>query len=394
MKIDIENLLNLALVRVEKVEMSDNKLEVNCQSASPVGVCPKCLESSKNILKYYERNIQDLPVFGKRVYLKLRCRQFHCSNCDDYFSERFDFVGKNQQQTNRLQEYLYKMCQDIPLQQVCIKEDFCRASIERIYKKYAHRQLQQSHLFSKVRYLGIDEISIKKGKKDYACVLVDLERAVVLDFLESRCKEFLIKYFNKKGAEFCQQIEVLSSDMWDGFVNLVPEVFPNAVNVLDRFHLFTHLNKALDRERRTLRKEHKEEKCFKHLRWPLLRSKEKLSEQELETLQKAFEQAPHLKQICQLRRELKSIFDTHFSELQADVAIALWEQKAMQLNNKHLNRFLKMLKNWRSKILNFFSFRWTNACVEGINNHIRSIIRRSFGFRNFLNLKTRVLLEC
>ncbi len=55
--------------------------------------------------------------------------------------------------------------------------------------------------------------------------------------------------------------------------------------------------------------------------------------------------------------------------------------------------FLKILINWKDKVLNFFQDRLSNGLVEGLNNAIRGIIRRSFGFHNFENLNRRVLLE-
>lgn len=394
MEINIEQLLNLPLLEVTHVEFGSQKIEINCQSRSPVGCCPNCLEPCSEVTKYYERKVRDLAVFGKKVYLLIRCRQFHCVICNRYFSEHFDFVESSQNLTKRLEDYLYKMTKNISVNQVSLKEDVHWETVQNIYTKYSQRALCQHNDLSKVRYLGIDEIAIKKGKKDYACVLVDLETATVIDFLKSRHKSFLINYFKEKGVEFCEQIEVLSSDMWEGFVNLTQEVFPNAVNVIDRFHFFCHLNKVLNEQRKDLRAEHKEEEDFKHLRWPLLKAPQKLDKTEREVLQKAFEKAPELKQLYELRNELKTIFDQPFNELQADVSIALWQQKAMALNNKFLNKFLKTLKTWRNKIMNYFSCRLTNATVEGINNHIRSIIRRAFGYRNFDNLKTRILIEC
>ena len=47
----------------------------------------------------------------------------------------------------------------------------------------------------------------------------------------------------------------------------------------------------------------------------------------------------------------------------------------------------------KDKVLNFFQQRITNVTVEGLNNAIRGVIRRSFGFHNFQNLKRRILVE-
>lgn len=54
---------------------------------------------------------------------------------------------------------------------------------------------------------GIDEISVRKGMKNYTCCLVDLEIGIVYDFLENRQKETLIEYFKAKDAVFYNQIE-------------------------------------------------------------------------------------------------------------------------------------------------------------------------------------------
>ena len=100
-----------------------------------------------------------------------------------------------------------------------------------------------------------------------------------------------------------------------------------------------------------------------------------------------------MKQVYELRQELKAIFDNDLSKDDASYYIRQWEEKARKIGNKAMQSFLITLTNWRDKILNFFHQRHTNAVVEGLNNAIRGIIRRSFGFHCFGNLKLRVLTE-
>jgi transposase len=90
---------------------------------------------------------------------------------------------------------------------------------------------------------------------------------------------------------------------------------------------------------------------------------------------------------------LKELFDKDLSKNEASLQLELWQQKAQKLNNKPIESFLKTLNNWKDKVLNFFHQRITNAMVEGLNNAIRGIIRRSFGFHSFENLKRRVITE-
>jgi hypothetical protein len=90
--------------------------------------------------------------------------------------------------------------------------------------------------------------------KNYTCCLVDLEIGIVFDFLENRQKETLTEYFKAKDAVFCNQIEP-----------------------------------GLDSTRKLLRKTLPEKEDFKNLHWALLINPAKLSDDENQKLQKAFE---------------------------------------------------------------------------------------------------------
>jgi transposase len=150
---------------------------------------------------------------------------------------------------------------------------------------------------------------------------------------------------------------------------------------------------ALDSTRKSLRKDFPDEPCFKDLRWTLLKNPDDLSEDEEKILNQALSISPDLEDVYQLRKELKAIFYLDLSKDQASLKVEEWQEKAQKINNKPIISFLKTFSNWKDKVLNFFCHRHTNAVVEGLNNAIRGIIRRSFGFHSFENLKRRVLIE-
>lgn len=74
---------------------------------------------------------------------------------------------------------------------------------------------------------------------------------------------------------------------------------------------------------------------------------------------------------------MKEPFDKDLSKNEALLQIEQWQQKAQKLDNKPIESFLKILYNWKDKVMNFFQQRITNAMVEGLNNAIRAIIRLS-----------------
>ena len=235
MEIELDLLLNLPSVRVTDYSISDKEAHIYCESILSSGYCPVCMKATDEITMYQERTLKDMALLGRKVSLHLKTRQFFCKDCKRYFNERFDFVEPSKTMTIRYEKYLYFLVEDICTNQVSIKEDICWATVNEIHKRYGDKQLLSRHVWQNVRWLGIDEISIRKGKKNYACCLVDLERGIVLDFLESRQKADLIAYFKEKRQSLCNQIMVVSSDMWEGYTTLAGDIFPNAVTVIDRY---------------------------------------------------------------------------------------------------------------------------------------------------------------
>jgi len=367
--------------------------------------CPRCQQPCSTVRSYTSRKVRDLDILGRKTFLTLQCRQFECSTCQRYFIEDVGFIEGNRGLTKRYEEYIYNMNTDSTIQQVCLKHDVCWATVNRIHEHYGQRQLKaRGDGWLLVKVPSIDEISVRKGKRNFACVLRDAERNVVLDFLERWDMATLKAYFTQKGMALCQQIKVVVSDsgraaVADGYVNLAGEkgIFPNAINVIDRFHFVQHLSTALDGQRKLVRKEFAQDERLKNLRWSLLKSPDSLNPDE--QLQAAFAVSPTLGSIYALRTKLKAIFDTDCSREAGFLALTGWEEAASKLESKPLAKSCRAadavtVKNWKDKVCNFFTDRLTNAGMEGTNNHIRSIIRRAFGYVDFQSLRLRVLTEC
>ncbi len=387
------DLLNLPGIEADKVEVKDYEVIIVCSSPLDEQICPKCGMKCRRITKYYLRTIKDLEIFGKNTVLKLTVRQFKCKECHNYFNENFVFVNPKYQMTERYREYIYKCCQGRDINHVALQESLSWHVVSSIFESWVKKKTTR---FESVRKLGIDEFSIKKGHGNFACVLVDLEDGTVIDILKERTNVFLKEYFKGRGKDFCEQIEVLSCDMWQGFASLVGTVFPNAQLVIDRFHVFKNLNRLLDNFRKKCKRT-----LFKglelhqgKLRFALLKASESLSYEEKKIRDAAFEISMDLKIFYNLREELRDIFNSNLRKKGATTKISEWEKQAENFNNRHLNVFLKTLNNWREGVLNFFNERISNGIVEGKNNKIKMIKRRAFGFLNFEKMRLRILDEC
>ena len=53
----------------------------------------------------------------------------------------------------------------------------------------------------------------------------------------------------KLKADFSAQIRVICSDMWKPYLKMIAKHLPQAINVLDRFHIMQNFGRALDKVR-------------------------------------------------------------------------------------------------------------------------------------------------
>jgi transposase len=387
-----ERILGIKEIRVDRVDWQERALHIYCSSIFEEALCPTCLKKRQVVNQTYERQFRDLPITGKEVYLHLSQRQFYCPDCDRHFNERFSFVDPKHTLTRRYERYVYECCKASTIQKISAQENLGWHTVNELCQRGARQEIDERPL-SKVRVVGMDEFAIKKGHRNYATVIVDLERVDIIDILEYRDQEKLIEYFKNKGIDWCEGIEVFCSDMWQGFLNTAKAAFPNATLVVDRFHFFGYLNKALDNERKSLRRQFKDRDEFKRLKWALLKNSEDLTDDQKKKLARAFLLAPQLELIYRHKEKIRLIFDQRLTRQQGEVELNQWIEQAKKMKNKHLNNFLYMLNDWKEYVLNYFTHRFTTSVIEGINNSIKTVKRMGYGFRNFVNFKQRILIS-
>jgi transposase len=391
MQIQFEELLNLAQVEVEEVMIETTTIHIHIHSKLEISYCPHCLGKNEQVNQSHLRQIRDLPLMGKKVILHLKSRQFICPSCKRYYHERFDFVEPSETVTKRYSESVFKLCNGIELQHIVVIEDLCWQTVNRIFCKFGSKLINKADKKREVKRIGIDEIALKKGHKNYIAVVVDLDTGTVLDLLEDRSKEFIISYFEKKGKAFCDQIILFCSDLWEGYLNAAKSVFPNASIVTDRFHFFAKLQASLDMCRKYYRKKYGDDKDLVNLKWILLKNEFDLNKEEKILLKRVFAKKEYhfLRQAYEQKNKFREILEEDISKAEAEEKIEKWLEKSE--TNRFLNSFVVFYKRWKAYILNYFQGRYHTSLIEGINNKIKSIKRRAFGFMNFESFRIRVI---
>lgn len=394
-----EQVLDFRVVKVTKVDLQEGTYHVHCESKIGGGVCPTCGGLCGFRKQHNERRVKDLSLSGKEVVLHLKVWQYVCEKCNRHFYEQFHFVAPGSEMTFRLESFLYDMTKGSDLQGVCLKFKIGWKTANRLLQTYGAREAAAhgESCFGSVRHLGIDEISLKKGHRDFVAVLVDLERKMVMDIVESREKAVLMAYFKEKGQSFCERVQVFCSDMWEGFLNLAKEVFPNASIVTDRFHFFAHCNDALDAARKYFKSQIKsilpKDQDLRGLRFKMLKNHVDLSQSEKTELQKLLDdkKLADLNKTYKARNELREIFEQRLTVDHAKAKLKNWIEN--NKDNRFFFKFIKLFNNHLDYIANYFRHRVTTSIVEGFNNKLKLIKRRAFGFLKFQSFKLKAISD-
>jgi transposase len=97
--------------------------------------------------------------------------------------------------------------------------------------------------------VSIDEVSKRKGHKDFVTVVSSIDAGALLEVIDSHKQDDIIEVLKQQPIEIREKVEEVSIDMWGGFPKVVKEVFPNAKIVIDRFHVMQPLIKELNQLR-------------------------------------------------------------------------------------------------------------------------------------------------
>jgi transposase len=244
---------------------------------------------------------------------------------------------------------------------------------------------------SNLLYIGIDEISRKKGHV-YHTQVYDLTEKRLIWSGEDRTSETLQTFFDELGEEGCEKIEAVCCDMWAPYMDVVKERLPNALLVFDKFHIVKHLMDAVDHVRkeevRNLKDENPE--LLKKTRYIWLKNpwnltdKQHLKLSELEKLNLKVNRAYLLKEAFRQ-------FWTYTYPAWAKKYLDQWFFWATHSRLKPIRDFAWMIQRHQDDILNYFKARIDNGAVEALNNKAKAISHRAYGYRTSETFKLALL---
>jgi transposase len=200
-------------------------------------------------------------------------------------------------------------------------------------------------------------------------------------------------------------IHTFCSDMWDGYLSAITDFMAahpdvKAKIVIDRFHVAKNYRDDFDRLRKQamprLRQELPEAtyKEIAHgMHWVLRHNHANLDDDDKVRLRTLFHYSPLLHQAYTLREELTAIFNLKLDLSQGRRRLEKWVAKVDRSTLSCFDRFLKTLRHHLTLIANYFDRRASSGFVEGVNNKLKTITRRSYGLKRVDTLFRRLWLD-
>ena len=389
----IRKQLRLKAHRVTEVKVDEEgvvvKIDQFRQRLLRCGLCGHRCRKLHSVQR--ERSWRDLSMRGLPMVLQYRPRRVNCPRCGVRV-EQFPWAPPWARVTAALAHAVAVLARLLSWQETARHYGLNWKTVASVVKRavaYGLRQRRRQPL----HVVGIDEVSRRKGHH-YLTVVYDLERRLLVWVGEDRTEQTVAKFFTGLGRRRCSTIRVVCMDMWAPYLNAVQEHTPQAQVVFDRFHIVQHLNQAVDEVRRSeMRRLCRTERTpFKRCRFLLLKNpwnltpdqKERLSH--LVRLNAPIVRAYYLKEAFQLFWDYKQ-------PGRAEPHLQKCMNSAMRSRLEPFKRFARMLRDHLAGVLAWTRLRVSNGALEGMNNKIKLVSHRSFGFRSVANF-TAAIYHC
>jgi transposase len=367
----------------QAVETFPGEYYVRAISLDKPGYCPYCRWIFFILIGTRIRLLSDRPIDDMRVTIEMRVQRYECTGCGRTFSQPVYGVADNANITDRFVRHVEEESLLHPYKVVERLTHLSHHEIRDIFANHAIRLLA-SYKPVVPRVLCMD--GVYYGRVDRA-MLLDGERGTVYDLLPRAKAWKLYRAILKKMTRAEREaVQVLVIDMSLSLRAVAERAFPNAVIVIDRFHVFNRVNKAMEKVRGALSGQRGRRKGLRQM----IRKEIPLQhEHQLEKEKNAAALAE-----LQWWRDLLPEFDEAYRMKEAfceiwysscvETALERYEtwkeylEGCSPLVKMHFKKELvRTVDNWREEIFAYFDHRFDNGAVERMNQEVKRLQRES-----------------
>ena len=347
--------------------------------------CSGCNQKAPGYDTLKERPFEFIPLWGIVVFLCYAMRRVECPRCGVKVETVPWATGKSSL-TKAYAYFLAAWAKRMSWNDVASAFHTSWESVFRSVQMVVAWGLEHRNLDG-IKSIGVDEVLWLKGKFLTVVYQIDTGRIRLLWLGKDRKEKTLLAFFRQFGRVRSAALEFVCSDMWQPYLKVIAKKAKQALHILDRFHIMANMGKGIDEVRRQEVRDLKAKglgEVLKGARWTLLKRPENRTPKQ------------HVKFADLIRYNLRSVratlmredfqqFWDHLSPLMAGLFLDRWCAQVMRSNLEPMKKSARSLLTHRALILNWFKARRqvSMGATEGMNNKLKVITRRAFGFRTY-----------
>lgn len=396
-----KRLLDLPGVNVTGVDIGPTTVVVNVALRRRRLECPECGHTTR--ARYDQRPVDSrwrhLDLGCHRLEVRARLRRLRCPT-HGVRTEAVPFARWDAEFTVDFEALVAWLATRMDKTAICRLVRINWRTVGRIIERVVADELDP-HRLDGLFEIGVDEISWRKHH-NYLTLVADHRSGKVVWGAEGRDAKTLDGFFDELGADRSAQLTAVSMDMGPAFAKSVRAEghAPQATICLDPFHVVALGTKALDEVRRPIWQELRRlpdptiAKQFKGARWALLKNPEDLTDNQTVTLAAIRRNGGAMWRAYTLKEALRAIFAGDLTEADAAHLLDRWCSWAQRCRLAPFVKLARTIRAHRDGILAAIRLGLANGRLEGLNNRVRLIMRRAFGFHSAGAALGLVMLSC
>ena len=345
-------------------------------------ICYVCKRSSVIIHKWVQRPIRDLNCCHASVSIECKYRQIFCLICGRFLVEDLEFFEPFRRVTKRFARYIHDLCKLLTVQDVAKHCSLNWKTVKEIDKAFLEKEYGQTD-YSDLTVLAVDEISIRKGHT-YMTVVVNYLTGRVVWTGNGRKATTFMQFFKGMTNDQIEKLEAIAMDMWDPYIKAVEKKAPHVKIVFDLFHMVKEFNKIIDRVRidEYTKASESDKNVIKGSKYLLLKNPENIKkDKDKEHLNRLLALNETISKVMILKDKLKLIWECKARE-KAQGQINEWCALAESVHHPSVDAFVRRIRHYEYGILNHCEYPIHTSMLEGINNKIKVIKRKAYGFHD------------
>jgi len=359
-------------------------------------ICPECGKKRSVYDRQPKRLFEYLPLWSYKAFFRYAPRRVKCPE-HGVKVESLPWAYGKERTTLSYQVYLARWAKRLSWKETAEIFETSWDTVFRAVKFVVDYGLMHRSLEG-VTEVGVDEIAVFKGHK-YLTLVYQVNagaRRLIWSGPERRVKT-LLRFFREFGPERSAKLKFVCSDMWAPYLKVIAKKAPQALNILDRFHIMRKFNEAIDEIRRTevrRLKANGQDNVLERKRWLLLKRPENLSEKQTVCLDELLKLNLVSIKGYLLREDFQRFWEYKRFDF-AEKFLDNWVTRTLQTDLEPMKKVARMLRTHKPLILNWFKAKGELSCgaVEGLNLKAKLTMRKAYGFRTLRCLQIALYHE-